>query len=147
MCLHLSVNRKKPWTYNNKWTVIFSGSTSNLSVSVTSKGKCSCSSPGGRDVCLLAEEAAYRLVLHTAEECRVRGILSCGSYAVCLHVSCMRLVFAWVRASSSAVENGSVPVWSEGEHRAVRVGLPSVRTQRGNGLVGKQQSTSHVHKN
>lgn len=64
-----------------------------MSVSVTSKGKYSCSSPDRRDVCLLAEEAAYRLVLHTAEECRVKGILSCGSDAVCLHVSRMRLVF------------------------------------------------------
>lgn len=122
-------------------SLIFSGSTSNMSVSVTSKGKYLCSSPDGPDVCLLAEEAAYRLVLHTAEECRVKGILLCGSYAVCLHVSRMHLVFAWVRASSSAVENGSVPVWSEGERRVVGVGLPSVRTQRGNGLVGKQQST------
>lgn len=34
----------------------------------------------------------------------------------------------------SAVENGSGSVWSEWEHRAVRVGLPSVGTQRSHSL-------------
>lgn len=73
--------------------------------------------------CLLAQEAAYRLVSLLAEECSGLWEES-EKCSVCVYVcSC-----------SSAVENGSVPVWSEWEHRTVRVSLPSVGTQRSNGL-------------
>lgn len=73
---------------------------------------------------LLAE--AYRLVfVHS----RAKGILLCVC-GVHLHV----------REVSSAVEDGPVPVRPVGEHRAFGVGLPPVRTQSCDGLVGKQKT-------
>lgn len=45
---------------------------------------------------------------------------------------------------SSAVEDGPVPVRSEGERGAFGVGLPPVRTQRGDGLLGKQRHETRV---
>lgn len=76
---------------------------------------------------LLAE--AYRLVfVHS----RAKGILLCV-----WHTSARP-------RGSSAVEDGPVPVRSEGERGAFGVGLPPVRTQRGDGLVGKQRHGTQV---